>query len=163
MEPANGPPGKRPERPESREPIEPGKVPLPRDEESPLPEPPQEDGLVRFLRRVPMYAFILFLGVVAADYLFPGVKVEVHNRGSGTMKNVAISVRNQTTQLEPISEGKDGSARFRLYGDANIYVAYTDENGKTMHIDAGEHRFTAMSGTIRVSVKKGKADVVQRK
>ena len=129
MEPANGIPGKVPEHPEAREAADVAK--RPEAAEPPLPELPREDALVRVLRRVPMYAFVLFLGVVAADFLFPGVKVVVHNAGPGTMRNVEISVRNDTKTLEPIPEGQEDGVRFRLLGDALIYIAYTDEAGKT--------------------------------
>lgn len=160
MDRGNGFPDKAPERREPRESRNPDvrgegpEAPLP--PLPPLPEPPQEDALVRFLRKVPMYAFIAFLGVVAADYLFPGVKVAVQNGGPGTMRNVTVSVRMETKPLEPIPEGQEGNARFRLWGDAHVLISYTDEDGKSRQLDAGEHRFSSMSGTIPVRVRKGK-------
>lgn len=155
-----------PPRPESPAPK--ASEPVPRAEETPanaseqpplkpvwIEEPP-EPGMSRLLKRLPMYIFILFLGIAAADYFLPGTKVIVGNRGDTEIHDVTLTVYDSPQPLDPIAPGEEKWIRFRGRGEMPVILEYTDASGKHVKLEPRLYRFTLGDSEIHLAVKDGK-------
>jgi hypothetical protein len=136
-----------------------GDVPPPEEDLPPLdreePEDPQ-DVLRRRLRKVPMFAFIVFVGWVVAEAIFPGVHVVIENAGTEPLQNVSVTVHNQTKLVERIPPGQSATVSYRIQGSMVIYVEYRDEKDKPVRLESGPHAFNGARGTLRLRVTDGK-------
>jgi hypothetical protein len=111
------------------------------------------------LNKVLMYGFIMFLGVVFADYMFPGVKVTVINDGQATLADPLLTVVDRPYRLESIPA--DGSAEIhtRKRGTGPVVLEYTDEKGERVKLISEARSFSGIGGTLLVHVKEGKIEL----